>query len=96
MGQSDESNAAEAPQRNTETNFLGRGIGRLPGPSAPLGLASEATKADVNGLTNLAKMLSQRTLYPQSPKNEKFRDIARAIVDLETKRKKPQLYGGPR
>lgn len=96
-GDHDEAKAKASPSRTPQGNLPGS-QGSLTGtfvPFGPFGLASEATKAGAFGLSELAKILSRRGLSPQAPKNEKFKDIVQALVELRAKRE-PQLYGGPR
>jgi hypothetical protein len=95
MGQKDESEAAETPrEKNSQASSL-RGAGPLAGSPVPLGPASETAKKGANSRTELVKVLSRRGLHSQAPKNEKFRDLVRVLLDLETKQKS-RFYGGPR
>lgn len=83
MGVRNESEASEVP------------VSEVRGPSIPSGQAGDATKAGAYGLSKVTNAISQRGLGFPRPRNEKFRGLVRALVDLEA-RKKTQLYGGPR
>lgn len=92
-GQSDAANAAEAPsQQSPQRSFL-EGAGSI--PSVPPGLAGDTTKAGADGLNKIAEALSQRGLYPQALKNEKFRGLVQALANLRAKQDSLP-YGGPR
>lgn len=82
-GQSGEVNAAEAaPESSPERNILEI---VKPLSSIPLGLAGQATKAGGYGLDKLTKALSRRGFHSRAQENEKFRDIARILADLNAK-----------
>jgi hypothetical protein len=95
MGQKDESEAAETPSEEASQTSSLRGAGPLAGPFAPAKSADEPTKKSANGLIELRKALYRRGLHVQIPKNENIRNLVRALVNLDS-RKKSQFYGGPR
>lgn len=82
LGEAGESKEAKAaPPPKLQGNLPGN-PGSLPGTFVPFGWEGEAAKASAYGLAEITKALSRRGLYPQSPKNEKFKDLVQALANL--------------
>lgn len=94
MGQENASEAAEAlPQHGSQASSA---EGVLPSLEAAISseLQNRVTPP-AYGFTELAKALAKHGRSPQGAGAEKFKDLVRAIVDLEVKQKS-QSYGGLR
>lgn len=94
LGGAEESKASELPrQRGARTN-LNDANSNL-GPPPTVELTSNSIKGSSLGLARIAKALELRNLAPTHRAPGKFSPIARALLDLQTKRKTP-TFGGPR
>lgn len=84
--------AAEAPPRpNPQANTK-----RPPlAPATPFEPQDRAASLPTHGFTKLAKALAERGYSTRSTSGEKYKEIVRALANLETKRRS-QIYGGPR
>jgi hypothetical protein len=88
-GESNEATAAEASSPHAPRGNGPKNQGSLSRTFTPSRLGDGATKASADGLIELKKALFRRGLYPQAPGNGKFRDLVRALADLEA-RQEPQ------
>ena len=95
-GQSENSQARDLPRPEGQQPFsLPRTAGAIRGMPIPFELKNRASQAGSYGIDRITDSLFQHGLPSQPQSAGKFNDLARALLDLQSKQK-TRAYGGPR